>query len=124
MRGTRTACKTRCRRERARAARRASSPQSSLARARTAGPVSSPRKVDGATSTSGLFASRFVFHALCQVRKKARRPTKATLTGVGTGAPSRLYVVKTIVLVPLVDVPPVLHRGHGHRGLDGLILKG
>jgi hypothetical protein len=53
---------------------------------------------------------------VCQVRKNARSPSKAMLTGVATGVPSRRYVVSRMVLVcrsessVLAIVSPFLFR--------------
>ena len=43
--------------------------------------------------------SLLVFQVLCQVRKNARSPSNATLTGVTTGVPSRRNVANAIVFV-------------------------
>jgi hypothetical protein len=90
MVGTSTACNTRWRLASAVAATLAWSADSSVARALIAGPVGFPRSVAGATSTRGSLRRRLVFHAWSNVRKNARSPSNAMLTGVTTGVPSRL----------------------------------
>ncbi len=68
MKGTRKPCRNGYFRASARPARAASSPVSSTARARTAGPVGFPFTVDGAISTRGSFRSRLTFQAALYVR--------------------------------------------------------
>jgi hypothetical protein len=58
-------------------------------------PRSLPRKFAGATSTRGLRRMRRTFHVLAALQTSSRSPSSLTThTGVDTGVPSRLKVVR------------------------------
>jgi len=58
-------------------------------------PRSFPRKFDGATSACGLRLMRRTFHVFAALQTSSRSPSSLTThTGVDTGVPSRLNVVR------------------------------
>src|SRR5687768_6234214 len=66
--------------------------------------MGAPRIVQGVVVTCGLRRSRFALPLRGSVRKNRRSPTWYAPTGVGTGVPSRLNVVRSMYLRPSSSV--------------------